>query len=349
MRNPFSLVPEPFEIEELIEISFRRAFSRPKSIGKRRSLLSEIKAREISRMQSISDTISSKLDSIVKNFPNVEELDPLYRELLEVMGGIDNVKHSLGAIFWASRMIKRLLRYYSSRIRREDDPERMAELRSEFLGRAASILRRVRREIDFLRELIPRLKELPDLDTSSPTVIIAGMPNTGKSTLLSKMTSKEPEIAPYPFTTKGLIIGHREVPSLGTVQFVDTPGLLDRPLAERNEMELQAIAALRHFRGPVLYLIDPTETCGYNLTQQLSLLRELIETLEKRYLAVLNKLDLFDDFRENFMRVEDELGRIGVRSLRISAEKGEGLDELLENLEGLLKGNRGEGSIPLIR
>ncbi|MDW8036221.1 MAG: GTPase [Candidatus Korarchaeum sp.] len=339
MKNPFSSVPEPLELEELIDISFRRAFSKPKAIGKRHNLIAEIRAREISRLQSISDTISSKLDNVVKNFPNIGNLDPFYKELLEIIGGVDEVKHSLGSIFWASRTIKRLLRFYSSRIKAENDPERIAELRREFLGRTVSVLKRVRKEIDFLKELIPRLKELPDLDTSSPTVIIAGMPNTGKSTLLSKMTTKKPEIAPYPFTTKGLIIGHRGLNSLGNIQFIDTPGLLDRPLMERNKMELQAIAALRHFKGLVLYILDPTETCGYRLTQQLSLLRELIATLKKEYLAVLNKYDLFENFRENFARAEDELSRIGVKSLRISAEMGEGLEELIRNIEETLRGH----------
>jgi len=348
LRNPFSSVPDPFGVEELIDISFRRAFSRPRAIGKRRDMISGIRAKEISRIQSIYDTISSKLDSIVKSFPSVEKLDPLYRELLEIMGGIDEVKHSLGALSWASRTMKRLLRTYSSLIRREEDPERIAELRREFLGRTVSILRRISKEVDFLRELIPKLKDLPDLDTTSPTVIIAGMPNTGKSTLLSKLTTKRPEIAPYPFTTKGLIIGHGAIPSVGRVQFVDTPGLLDRPLAERNRMELQAIAALRHLRGPVLYLFDPTETCGYSLKQQLSLLNELMGTLRKRYLAVLNKSDMFEDFRDNFTRVEAELRGVGVESLRISAERGDGMEELLNILDKILREIRDEVGVPPI-
>lgn len=337
MKNPFSSVPDPLGLEELIDTSFRRAFSKPKALRRRRNPISGIRVREISRLQSITDTISSKFDEIVKNFPNVETMDPLYGELLEAVGGIGNVKHSLGAIFWASRMIKKLLRFYSSKISVENDPERIAELRREFLGRTVSILKRVRKEIEFLKELIPKLKGLPDFDTTLPAVIIAGMPNTGKSTLLSKVTNKEPEIAPYPFTTKGLIIGHRKVRSLGTVQFIDTPGLLDRPLAERNEMELQAVIALRHFRGPVLYLLDPTETCGYGLTQQLYLLRELISTLRKPYLAVLNKYDLFEDFKENFKKAEVELEGMGVKNLRISAERGDGLWELIRVVEEALR------------
>lgn len=336
MRNPFSSIPALPSFDELVEISFNRAFSKQKSVRKR-NFLNEIKDREISRMQSVSDTITSKLDSFVKNFPNIDELNPLYRELLEIIAGRDMVKHSLGAIFWASKMIRGLLRSYSHSIRKSNDPDEIAKLRREFLGRSVSVLRRVKNEIEFLRDSIKKLRELPDFDIESPTVIIAGMPNTGKSTLLSRITRKKPEVAPYPFTTKGLIIGHLILPSIGTIQIVDTPGLLDRPLSVRNKMELQAVAALRHFRGSVLFIFDPTETCGYSLDQQISLLKELMNWLSKPFLAALNKCDLLDDFRENFSRAERELEKMGVRYLSISAEKGDKLNDLLIELENSLK------------
>jgi nucleolar GTP-binding protein len=334
LGNPFSSIVEPPAIEDLIDISFKRAFSKGKPLKKRRDKILAIREKEMGRIQSITDIISSKLENFVKNFPNIDEVDPFYRELLDVLAGIDEVKHSLGAIFWASTTIKRISRVYYSSIRGESDPDRMAKLRREFLGRTASVLRRVRREIDFLRDSIPKLRDLPDFDMNSPVVIIAGMPNTGKSTLLSKLTTKKPEIAPYPFTTKGLIIGHRET-SIGRVQFVDTPGLLDRPLSERNKMELQAIAALRHLRGPAIYIMDPTETCGYPLDSQLSLLRELMSSLPKRYLVVLNKCDIEDG---KFPEAERELEEMGIRALRISAERGDGLEELISELERVLRG-----------
>jgi nucleolar GTP-binding protein len=334
LGNPFSSIVEPPAIEDLIDISFKRAFSKGKPPKKRRDKMLAIREKEMGRIQSITDIISSKLENFVKNFPNIDEVDPFYRELLDVLAGIDEVKHSLGAIFWASTTIKRISRVYYSSIRGESDPDRMAKLRREFLGRTASVLRRVRREIDFLRDSIPKLRDLPDFDMNSPVVIIAGMPNTGKSTLLSKLTTKKPEIAPYPFTTKGLIIGHRET-SIGRVQFVDTPGLLDRPLSERNKMELQAIAALRHLRGPAIYIMDPTETCGYPLDSQLSLLRELMGSLPKRYLVVLNKCDIKDG---KFPEAERELEEMGIRALRISAERGDGLEELISELERVLRG-----------
>lgn len=49
---------------------------------------------------------------------------------------------------------------------------------------------------------------------------------------------------------------------------LDTPGILDRPLEERNTIEMQSITALAHLRAAVLYIVDLSEQCGYSLAQQ---------------------------------------------------------------------------------
>jgi len=54
-------------------------------------------------------------------------------------------------------------------------------------------------------------------------------------------------------------------------QVLDTPGVLDRPLEERNTIEMQSITALAHLRCAVLYLVDISEQCGYSLAQQAAL------------------------------------------------------------------------------
>jgi nucleolar GTP-binding protein len=51
-------------------------------------------------------------------------------------------------------------------------------------------------------------------------------------------------------------------------QVVDTPGILDHSLEDRNTIEMQAITALAHLRATVLYVMDLSEQCGQNLHQQ---------------------------------------------------------------------------------
>ena len=54
-------------------------------------------------------------------------------------------------------------------------------------------------------------------------------------------------------------------------QVVDTPGILDHSLEDRNTIEMQAITALAHLRAAVLYLMDVSEQCGHSIEQQVSL------------------------------------------------------------------------------
>lgn len=61
------------------------------------------------------------------------------------------------------------------------------------------------------------------------------------------------------------------------LQVLDTPGILDRPLEERNTIEMQSITALAHLRCAVLYLVDISEQCGYSLAQQADLFHRWVD------------------------------------------------------------------------
>ena len=96
---------------------------------------------------------------------------------------------------------------------------------------------------------------------------MAGSPNVGKSALITSLSSGEPEIAAYPFTTKQLHLGHF-MNRRRKYQMVDTPGLLDRPMHKRNDIEMQAISALENLGSLVLFLIDESENCGMTITER---------------------------------------------------------------------------------
>ena len=82
------------------------------------------------------------------------------------------------------------------------------------------------------------------------------------------------EVQPYAFTTKSLYVGHTDYKYLRW-QVIDTPGILDRPLEERNTIEMQSITALAHLRAVVLYIVDISEHCGYSIEQQATLFHSI--------------------------------------------------------------------------
>jgi nucleolar GTP-binding protein len=58
----------------------------------------------------------------------------------------------------------------------------------------------------------------------------------------AEVTRADVDVQPYAFTTKSLFVGHMVYRYLRW-QVIDTPGILDRPLEERNTIEMQARAA----------------------------------------------------------------------------------------------------------
>jgi GTP1/Obg family GTP-binding protein len=53
-----------------------------------------------------------------------------------------------------------------------------------------------------------------------------------------------------------------------TWQIIDTPGILDHPLDERNTIEMQSITAMAHLQAAILFVLDISEQCGYTIKQQ---------------------------------------------------------------------------------
>jgi nucleolar GTP-binding protein len=49
------------------------------------------------------------------------------------------------------------------------------------------------------------------------------------------------------------------------VQVIDSPGVLDRALEQRNTIEMQSITALAHLNSLIVFIIDISETCGYTI------------------------------------------------------------------------------------
>ena len=147
-----------------------------------------------------------------------------------------------------------------------------------------------------LVEIQKDLRRIPIVELDTPTVVLVGSPNVGKSSIVRAVSSGTPEVNDYPFTTRGVTIGHIVDASRGLrFQVMDTPGLLDRPEEERNEMEKLTFASLAHLPTAVIFVIDVSGLSGRlsTLEAQLNVRAYLKSRFPRRpWIDVVSKADL---------------------------------------------------------
>ncbi len=319
MRIPIGRVDTPEELLATAFLKARKAASSARGKGKKaRTRLIKSRGVELTRIATATDTLVGKMRALVEGFPSFEQLPHFYQELARCTIDIDAYKKALGAVQWAGNMIGRLGKNAQFSVKRSEDLTYITKYRNSFYGRTASVLKQIKKSLSTLEECRRVMKEFPSIKTDLPTAVIAGYPNVGKSTLLSKLTTAKPKIASYPFTTKQLMLGYAE-----GIQFIDTPGLLDRPLAKRNQIEKQAILALKHLATVILFIIDPTETCGYELSAQAELLKQIKSLLNRPILAVMTKTDIASAGQLT------AAGKIDEKMHQVNTAEQKSVDELL--------------------
>lgn len=176
------------------------------------------------------------------------------------------------------------------------------------------------------------LRKIPVIELSTPTVVLVGAPNVGKSSIVREVSSGTPEVNNYPFTTRGVTIGHivNNEKDL-RFQVMDTPGLLDRPEVERNEMERLTYASMAHLPTAVIFVIDPTGLAGEKSTfeAQLNIRKDLRKRFPQRpWLDVISKSDIAIP--------EDVERQFPPNHLRISVLTKAGIDTLKNRIELML-------------
>jgi GTPase len=170
------------------------------------------------------------------------------------------------------------------------------------------------------RELELRLKLLADAS-------LVGLPNAGKSSLLTRISNARPKVAEYPFTTLSPVLGTVESPDGRQLVVADVPGLIEGA-SEGVGLGHEFLAHLERARL-LLHVIDSASDDADDRWRTIdSELAAYGAGLDERpQIVVLNKIDLSPE--PPAFGIEDE--RI-LRVLGVSAATGAGLDELRKTL-----------------
>jgi GTP-binding protein len=178
------------------------------------------------------------------------------------------------------------------------------------------------------RWLILELKMIADAG-------LIGLPNAGKSTLLSRLSRAQPEVADYPFTTKHPNLGLVGTDRDRAVVLADLPGLIEGAhvgVGLGHEF-------LRHVERTcvLVHLVEPFPADRSDPVQNYRIIRRELELhskalAEKPELVVVSKCELTGS-----EEIRQRLGReIGRDVLAISAATGQGLAQLVRKVDELL-------------
>lgn len=175
------------------------------------------------------------------------------------------------------------------------------------------------------RELILELKIIADAG-------IIGMPNAGKSTLLSVLTSAKPKIGAYPFTTLHPNLGVMEIDEERRVILADIPGLIEGASKGAG----LGYQFLRHIERTkfLIHLIDISDFREHEPEKAFELVMKELEEYSKELvrkpqIIVGTKIDILKD-KSTIEKVGEYFRKKGYEFTAISAVTGEGIKELKE-------------------
>ncbi|XP_032638010.1 GTP-binding protein 4 [Chelonoidis abingdonii] len=292
-----------------------------------------------------------RLTQILTDFPKLDDIHPFYADLMNVLYDKDHYKLALGQINIAKNLIDSVSKDYVRLMKYGDSLYRCKQLKRAALGRMCTIIKRQKQSLEYLEQVRQHLSRLPTIDPNTRTLLLCGYPNVGKSSFINKVTRADVEVQPYAFTTKSLFVGHMDYRYLRW-QVVDTPGILDHPLEERNTIEMQAITALAHLRAAVLFVMDVSEQCGHSLEDQLELFRNIKPLFaNKPLIIVANKCDVkrISELPEENQKMFENLEAEGFPVIETSTLTEEGVikvkteacDRLLSHrVDTKMKGNK---------
>ncbi len=203
--------------------------------------------------------------------------------------------------------------------------------------------RRINRRVHDLEQQVKKLRKTRDVNrvrrdkTDIPVIALVGYTNAGKSTLLNHLTKSDVMAEDKLFATLDPVTRRFDLPEGRSVLAVDTVGFI-------NKLPHDLVDAFRSTLEEAAYadvLVHVVDASSAQMMMHYKVVNEVLSSLgagEKPSVIALNKSDIADDDQIMFLKDEN--------AVKVSALKGEGIDDLLAAVEELLR--EGEEEVDVV-
>jgi len=292
VRYNFKTITTVPGANEFVDIALSKTQRKTATVIHARMKINSIRRFYMTKVKFCQTAFCDRLSKIIDEFPHLDNIHPFYADLINVLYDKDHYKLALGQLNTCRAIIDKIGKDYVKLLKYGDSLYRCKQLKKAALGRMATIVKKQKAALGYLEQVRQHLARLPSINPDERTVVLTGFPNVGKSSFINKITRANVEVQNYAFTTKSLYVGHMDYNYLRW-QVIDSPGVLDRPLEDRNTIEMTAITALAHLHACVIFIIDLSPHCKYSIADQCHLFRSLKPLyIKKPVLVVCNKTDL---------------------------------------------------------
>lgn len=313
------------------------------------------KSLGVKRLEAMTSAYCTPLKTYVKGFPNPDRFHPFERALLELTLSDKKYRTTVEAVDAMRKGLYGIGKGYAAQVNNQRQSAEMKATTEKGMNEMEAYYAKHGRCVDDLKSIAKMLRRLPVAELETPTVALVGAPNVGKSSLVQALSSGKSEINNYPFTTKGIKMGHFFVETERHI-VTDTPGLINRADHDRNKIELLTIATLEHLPTCVVFVTDLSGLSGTSIADQLELRESLYEQFAHRrpWIDVLSKAALVpvlggvtdpeaqELWNEEDVREANEAIAKIPNATATSAFEGWGVPQLQERLTTLLRKHKEE-------
>ncbi|KAG6386667.1 hypothetical protein SASPL_151836 [Salvia splendens] len=278
------------------------------------------------QLDALMKEIAVPLRKYTENFPGKISLHPYERSLVELTLGDGNYEEVLRKVDYLRKRVVAVGKEHASLCAKVG------------IKKIEEIFSHEGKAVDELLNIAKTLRAMPVVDLETPTLCLVGAPNVGKSSLVRLLSTGKPEICNYPFTTRGILMGHINL-SYQNFQVTDTP-------EDRNNLEKLTLAVLSHLPTAVLFVHDLSGECGTSPSDQFTIYNEIKERFANHlWLDVVSKSDLLTDSPVVFITEDSNTDSLDLAkyrrmgpdgSLHVSVKTEVGISELKVRVHELL-------------